>query len=99
MAYKPTIEDKIRQAKLQLGDDFGDKKLMEEAIFKAGMREGAKEAYEAGVYNGEADGIAKGIKEVVEAMLDESYGDPRVTDFYKINCFEWQAKLREWGID
>ncbi len=36
MEAKDTVKDKIRQAKLQLGDDFGDEGMMEEAIFKAG---------------------------------------------------------------
>ena len=39
MKTKDTIKDKIRAAKLQLGDDFGDAEIVEEAIFKAGLRE------------------------------------------------------------
>ena len=37
------MQDKIRRAKLQLGDDFGDEKMMEEAIFKVGMQVGRQE--------------------------------------------------------
>jgi len=40
-----------------------------------------------------------GIREVVEAMFNESYGDPRVTGYYKINYDEWQAKLKEWEMN
>ena len=35
---------------------------------KAGEILGAKEGYECGVYNGEAEGVAKGIKEVVDIL-------------------------------
>lgn len=36
---KEELEHKIRSAKLSLGDDFGDEQMMEEAIFKAGIKE------------------------------------------------------------
>ncbi len=39
MEAEDTVMDKIRQAKLQLGDDFGDEEMMDEAIFKAGIKE------------------------------------------------------------
>jgi len=39
MEAKETVQDKIRRAELQLGDDFGDEEMMEEAIFKAGIKE------------------------------------------------------------
>ena len=101
MAYKETIQDKIRRAKLQLGDDFGDEEMMEEAIFKAGVRTGEK----------------KGLKEVVEwieknkAWEEEHYrgqtiGSPDSTGgvipltetYYLISKDKLQAKLKEWGI-
>ena len=37
--YKETMKDKIRLVKLQLGDDYGDTEVMEEAIYKAGIKE------------------------------------------------------------
>ena len=39
MKAEETVKDKIRRAKLQLGADFGDEEMMEEAIFKAGIQE------------------------------------------------------------
>lgn len=39
MKTEETIQDIIRRAKLQLGDDYGDKQMMEEAIFRAGIWE------------------------------------------------------------
>ena len=38
MSYEETIQDKIRKAQLQLGKDFGDEEMMDEAVFKAGMQ-------------------------------------------------------------
>ena len=37
-----------------------------EISFKAGMEEGNQKAYECGVYNGKAEGIAEGLNEAVE---------------------------------
>jgi len=39
-----------------------------------------------------------GIREVVDAVFNESYGDPRITGYIHIKWDEWQAKLKEWGI-
>jgi len=46
MKAKDTTKDKIRNTKLQLGDDFGDEEMMEEAIFKAGQEQRARDLYE-----------------------------------------------------
>jgi hypothetical protein len=39
MYKEPTIEEKIRDAKIKLGDDYGDEKMMEKAIFMAGFKD------------------------------------------------------------
>ncbi len=61
------------------------------AIFKAGMEEGAKEAYECGVYNGKADGIAEGIKEVVE-WIENNFLKRVVSEM------EWETQKKKWGV-
>ena len=40
MTYTDTMQDRIRRAKLQLGTDYGDEQMMDEAIFREGIKEG-----------------------------------------------------------
>jgi len=81
---------------LEIAQLQGTREAQAEISFKAGMEYGNKEAYECGVYNGHADGLAKGIKEVVDWI--RSYSDIEI----HINVHheeEWQSKLKEWGIE
>jgi len=59
-----------------------------------GIEYGNQQAYECGVYNGHAEGLAEGIKEVVDWI------NKRSDDYFYITIpqDEWQAKLKEWGI-
>ena len=85
MAYKNTIQDKIRRAKLQLGNDYGDEQMMEEAIFKAGMQEVVEWIEkEFGYFT--AEGLAK-------IIIDDGgyYGSEG-------SIAKYQAKLKEWNV-
>ena len=71
-----------------------------EFIFKAGMEYGNKEAYESGVHNGHAEGLAEGIKEVVEWIKEHeliSPDDSSIARFYPFYYIE-ERELKEWGI-
>ena len=63
-----------------------------EISFKVGMEYSNKEAYNSGVYNGYAEGLACGIKEVVEWVHNHSGS----LDGQRI---EWHKQLKEWGIE
>ncbi len=89
-------------------------KAQAEISFKAGMEHGDKKAYECGVYNGEAEGLAKGIKEVVgisdpylrslmEMVVVMKNLNITPTETTIKNIMEigrvWQAKKKEWEIE
>ncbi len=77
---------------------------------KAGEILGAKEGYGCGVYNGEAEGVAEGIKIVVEWSNEECPHDIQElsqsglcthNDMPEKKCecpLCWQVELKEWGI-
>ena len=71
-----------------------------EISFKAGMEYGDKEAYECGIYNGKADGIAEGIQDAVElAMSCNVLCDKKSAE--ENNCAACKLfwdKLKEWGV-
>ena len=75
-------------------------KSQAEISFKAGMEYGNKEAYESGVYNGYAEGLADGIKEVVNWINSThlkktvNYNEPNLI----IPLRYWNSKLKEWRI-
>lgn len=78
------------------GEEFGieskieyERTVQAEISFKAGYKQGAEDNYKAG-----QDDYKAGIKEVVEFV--ESTGEMHHTS--KI-AKEWQAQLKEWGID
>ena len=94
------------------GGIYGDKKVyydctcgrehQAELSFKAGMAYGNEKAYEIGLAEGKVEGIAEGIKEVVEFVATK-----RVAGFTLIEgvgkgiCIPdniWKAKLKEWGL-
>jgi len=88
MANIETIKDKIRQAKIQLGDDFGDEEMMEEAIFKAGEKAGRREVVEW---------IEEGGWHLIKPS-PSAESDLSEFGWNGITSGEWQAKLKEWGI-
>ena len=49
-------------------------------------------AYECGVYNGHADGVAEGIKEAVDWVIEQSWA------MNKSEGEQWESKLKEWGL-
>ena len=73
-------------------------KAQAEISFKAGMEHGDKKAYECGVYNGEAEGLAKGIKEVVDWI--KKYRSESTREFICLTFSRegFESKLKEWGL-
>jgi len=71
-----------------------------EISFKAGMEYGNKKAYEIGVSDGKVEGIAEGIREVVEWVLIQDEGQMARAELgWLISPDDWQAKLKEWGVE
>jgi len=69
-----------------------------ELSFKAGYEQKCFETYEAGV----KDGNQKGIREVVEWLHQDI--NREIHKGFEVVIFkalgeDWQAKLKEWGID
>lgn len=70
------------------------------------IKAGNQKAYEIGVEDGKVEGIAIGIKKVVEWIIQyktyETYtcgSDEEKRDIVTFPWRLWQAKLKEWGIE
>jgi len=95
MEAKDTIQDKIRCAKLQLGDDYGDEQMMEEAVFKAGKQEGIQlvveqvcnVVYEAGI-----------TQKLLDNTKDKRVGLNYQSQALKSALDKYQAFLKEKGM-
>jgi len=97
MEAKDTVLSNGRLLEIFGTPDFTERQGREaqaEVSFKAGMESGNQKAYEIGVGDGKVEGIAKGIKEVLNAI----HYAPKSCAFY-VRPEEWQAKLKEWGIE
>ena len=90
MDWKDTVMTSEELDGYWLNPDECDDEMLAEAQ--------AEISFKAGIITGTVEGKYDGRREVVETMFNESYGDPRVTGYYKISYEEWQAKLKEWGI-
>ena len=74
--------------------------VIKKISFKAGMEYGNKKAYEIGVSDGKVEGIAEGIREVVEWVLIQDEGQMARAELgWLISPDDWQAKLKEWGVE
>ena len=96
MGWKDTVNDILKQARL--GDPYlsaDRERYIAEKCYKAGIEYGNMESYESGVYNGHAEGLAEGIKLVVDWIEQEA---PAPNTILYIDKAEWQAKLKEWGL-
>lgn len=77
-----------------------------EVSFKAGMKESADQ-YEKWIQKTVIPESKKaGIREVVECVKEIDRADKKLpilnvdgTDYTVLLCKDWQAKLKEWGID
>lgn len=82
-----------------VGDKSGRREHPEsvflEDAYRAGKEYGAKEGYECGVYNGKADGIAKGMRDVV-AWLENNF-EPTVP--MSLDYKKWHRQLGKWGLN
>jgi len=63
-----------------------------------GLRDGDKQRYDIGVEDGKVEGVAEGIREVVEWIQKNHRLEPEEGGV-TVSQTEWQAKLKEWGID
>jgi len=62
--------------------------------FKEGMEYGNQKSYDIGVCDGKVDGVAEGIREVVEWINKELILCGSGVDSRE----KWEAKRKEWGI-
>ena len=81
-----------------------------EAQAEVSFKAGAEQGYGCGLYTGEAEGYAMGIKEVVEFInaliigiegckFEERLDGDKGCIVLDMNENQWQAQLKEWGIE
>jgi len=77
-------------------------KAQAEISFKAGEDKGYSKGFEAGIVHSFPIGEKAGIKEVVEWIKSHSSLEQGKDEEGRLSWFvrdEWQAKLKEWGIE